>query len=137
MDLKKALETGFLTVSGSKPFAKNESFGNAALNDRSKFGSSAGLKKQGNTFLLEYTFQTEIKMSGYMIMTANDCPERDPKKWTIENERGEVIHSVENEEKRGRFSNKQYTLENIVSVKKISLRVSDAHDCNECQLARF
>ena len=44
-------------------------------------------------------------------MTANDCPDRDPKNWKIVNEKDDVIHSVENEGKRGRFQEKNYAIE--------------------------
>tara|TARA_B110000285_G_C14581938_1_gene362519 strand:- start:289 stop:435 length:147 start_codon:yes stop_codon:yes gene_type:complete len=44
-------------------------------------------------------------------MTANDCPERDPKNWYIVNEKDDVIHFVENEGKRGRFQEKNYIID--------------------------
>ena len=61
-------------------------------------------------------------------MTANDEPGRDPKDFIVsfvdENGNEDNSNEVQDEDKRGRFTEKEYRLEKEVWTKSISLKVS-------------
>ena len=59
--------------------------------------------ENGNQFNLTYTFEKPILFQGYMLQTADDEPEWDPKSWKVMNKDGEVLHSVEDESQKERL----------------------------------
>ena len=92
VDLEQASEVGFLTVTGSPAF---EDAINATKRETegSKFGGPVEeLFENDDVFNLTYTFEKPILFQGYMIQTAADEPEWDPKSWTVINNTGEVLH---------------------------------------------
>jgi len=139
MDLEQALNDGTLKVSETNsPFNRGEGARNTALlgSDRSKFGASVNFSRE--TFDLEYVFEKPVLMAGYIIQTANDTPERDPVNWTIQDENGNVIHTVKDERPRGRFEDKKYSIDGPGALtKKIVLKVSETKNMNSCQLCQF
>ena len=60
---------------------------------------------------MTYTFEKPILFQGYMLQTANDNADWDPKNWRVVNESGEVVHSVEDEKPKERLEEKKYRLE--------------------------
>ena len=92
VDLEQAAEVGFLAVDGSPAF---EEAINATKREAegSKFGGPVSdLFENGDVFTLTYSFEKPILFQGYMLQTASDEPEWDPKSWTVINNNGEVLH---------------------------------------------
>ena len=103
VDLEQAAEVGFLAVQASPAF---EEAINATKRETegSKFGGPVTeIFENGNQFNLTYTFEKPILIQGYMLQTADDEPEWDPKSWEIINKDGEVLHSVEDENQKDRL----------------------------------
>jgi len=74
-----------------------------------------------------------------MIQAVDHDLKEDPTHWSIKDENGQVIHSVNGENFGDRSTKKQYTLEGNGSLcKKIVLNVLDTNgSTDECQIARF
>jgi hypothetical protein len=84
-----------------------------------------GPKEEEETFMLAYKFEKPILLRGYMIKTANDCPEYDPKDWEINCRSldGEdiIVHTVEDEAPRDRFIEKNYRCSNPIWTTGVSI----------------
>ena len=60
---------------------------------------------------MTYTFEKPILFQGYMLQTANDNDDWDPKKWNVLDSNGAVVHSVEDEKLKERLEEKKYRLD--------------------------
>jgi len=108
----------------------------AATTNEGTFGG----KLKNGIFKLSYEFIKPVLMKGYMIKTADDFKLCDPKNWTIEDENGNVVHAINDEEERGRNEEKQYILEGKgVWCKKIELLISGVQPtkCKDGHLMNF
>ena len=102
VDLEQAAEVGFLAVDGSPAF--EEAINATKREQGSKFGGpTSEIFENGNQFNLTYIFEKPILIQGYMLQTADDEPEWDPKSWKVMNKDGEVLHSVEDENQKDRL----------------------------------
>jgi len=71
VNLQQALDVGFLEIMGSPTSGEDYS-----QNAVSKVENVCkGPKEEEETFMLAYKFEKPILLRGYMIKTANDCPE--------------------------------------------------------------
>ena len=98
VDHEQATEVGFQTVEGT-----------AAWNE-DKFEGPIN-QEDDTTLNLTYTFEKPILFQGYMLQTADDNADWDPKNWRVVNESGEVVHTVEDESPKERLEEKKYRLD--------------------------
>ena len=103
VDLEQAAEVGFLNVIGSPAFEETINATKREIRG-SKFGGPVlDLYDNGDVFTLTYTFEKPILFQGYVLQTASDEPEWDPKSWTIIDNNGEVLHEVIDENQKERL----------------------------------
>ena len=112
VDLEQAVEVGFLAVDGSPAFEPAINATKRESEDYKFGGPVSDLFENGDVFILTYTFEKPILIQGYMLQTASDEPEWDPKCWTVMNNNGEVLHQVIDENQKERLEEKNYRLEN-------------------------
>jgi hypothetical protein len=137
VDLEQAAEVGFLAVQASPAF--EEAINATKREQGSKFGGpTTEIFENGNQFNLTYTFEKPILIQGYMLQTADDEPEWDPKSWKVMNKDGEVLHSVEDENQKDRSQENSYRLDDEgVWTDQIQINVSQTQGGNNCHFARF
>jgi hypothetical protein len=83
-------------------------------------------------FELTYRFEKPILIRGYILKTANDGNECDPKDWTVDcrniaDNVSTVISTVNDESDRDRLAEKQYRIDSSVGdiwTDRISIKVT-------------
>jgi hypothetical protein len=107
-----------MRVEGTEPYCEEEGPYNATRRDYSKFGGPFNFDdfdEEGGRGGWEFTyyFKRPILVKGYVIQTANDCPNRDPVCWRVTNKKGELIDEQVDAEPRGRFQKKVYRVKGL------------------------
>jgi len=129
INCEQALEVGFLSITGTQPFVANEDALNCVSKSNNKFGGPFEEQDgMDDVFKVSYSFEKPIYLTGYMIKTANDNPDRDPRDWVISCvnlDGGDVImaHCIGGEQPRDRFEQKTYRCEKPVWTTGVSLDV--------------
>lgn len=111
IDHEQCCQSGFQRVEGTEAYCDEEGPWNTTTRNNSKFGGPFNFdnfdEDEGRGgWEFTYYFKRPILVKGYIIQTANDCPNRDPVCWKIVKKNGCVVDEVQDAEPRGRFQKK-------------------------------
>ena len=120
------------SIDGSKDFVEHESKPMLFdYNTGSKFLNSHTSISESAPVWVSFEIRKEAVVRTYMIASANDSPNRDPKAWTLygsaDNQEWNELDSQTNQSFSKRYEEKVYTFENETAYKYYKLEISANH----------
>ena len=142
-NLEEAVQNGEVTVTGTEHYG-DECPTEALMKSQEPHSKFIG--PLGDCFKLALHFKTKITMRGYGVRSANDCPERDPKSWSVFGENdfeegceAKLLHQVDEADnwEGERWTIRKYKFNQVITTDFIEFKVHENNNDENVQIGQF